>query len=198
MLVLAGGVARRLPGKLLLPVDGVPLIVRVVRQLGSLGPLVISANDAFSPEIAAELPLTIVPDTLPGQGPLAALAGALGLIETRWLFVAAADMPFLDAMVARRLIAALEPGDEAAVPLHVTDRRTRLEPLAALYSQSALERLVPACLAKGERSMHALVAVMRARSVGFEDSGVFFNVNTAQDYDAVLGSSPTDDASSLT
>src|ERR1700680_1836570 len=83
IVVLAGGNATRLPGKLALPVDGEPMLVRVLRALSATGaPCLIAAGATMPEALAKTLGVPVVHDEHPGEGPLAALASAAAAVHT--------------------------------------------------------------------------------------------------------------------
>lgn len=176
--ILAGGRASRLPGKLELDAGGVPLIVRVYRNVRDIGPVYVSAGGGFPPEIDAELPCPIVVDRWPWRGPLAALYSILPAVAEPRVFVVAGDAPFVDASVAWELAAAWEPGIQAVVPIS-HDRI--LEPLCALYERSALLEAARGILAQGSGGVAAAVERLNAKRVRLTNDRVFANVNTADD-----------------
>jgi molybdenum cofactor guanylyltransferase len=178
--VLAGGRATRLPGKLARPMLGVPLLARVYANVRDVAPVVIAAREGFPPELDALLDCPIVLDRWPNRGPLAGLIGALSRVATTHVFALAGDAPNVTREVPDALIAACSPEDEAVVPEH----DERLEPLAAVYERAALEREGRAVLREEKGSMHALLARLRVRRLVLP-SRYFANVNTAADFEAV-------------
>jgi molybdopterin-guanine dinucleotide biosynthesis protein A len=177
IIVLAGGEARRFPGKLEHPVDGQPMVVRLVERLRATGwPVYIGGKGSFSPAVDARLEAPLVIDRYPRGGPLSALLSACTAIRANRVFALAADQPRLDAGVLERLAAAWRPGDEAVVPEH----DGRIEPLAALYGRLAILREGFALRRAGANAMRDLVARIAARFVAF-DSIYFHNVNRIAD-----------------
>lgn len=177
IVLLAGGRARRFPGKLEHLIGGEPMVARVCRAVRSTGwPVYVATNEAFSPEVLALLGAPVLRDRRPGEGPLAALVCAAEAIEAPSLFAVAADLPRLEGSVLQRLAAAWEPGDEAVVPIH----DGRQEPLAALYARAALQREGARLLGEGRRAMHGLLERLSARFLPI--SGEYFqNVNSVAD-----------------
>lgn len=177
IVLLAGGAARRFPGKLEREIDGEPMILRCYRNLRATAlPIYIAANRPFGPQIDAELDAPRLVDREPGGGPLRAFASACGKVDAARCFAVAADQPNLEAPVLRRLLAAWRPGDEAVVPIH----EGRIEPLAALYDRAAVVR-EDAVLRKADRAaMRDLVASIAARLVPIEPE-YFYNVNRPSD-----------------
>ena len=177
VIMLAGGEARRLPGKLERPIDGQPLILRCFRNLRASGiPIYVAVKQRFSPEVDAQIDAPFLIDPDPGGGPLRAFASACDAIRAERVFAVAADQPHLEASVLRRLLAAWQPGDEAVVPIH----DERIEPLAALYDRVAVVREEPGLRQDGKAAMHELVERLAARFVPIEAEH-FYNVNRPSD-----------------
>lgn len=141
--------------KPLIPVAGRSVLER---QLDVLTPLfleiVLCADEAapfagFGPRVLL--------DAEPGQGPLAAIVGALRTVTTPALFVVAGDMPYISAppirLVVGRLLAGGMPACDASVPLV----GGFLEPLFACYGRT--------CLPAIERALRA----GRRKTTGFYD-----------------------------
>ena len=190
MLLLAGGAASRLPGKLELPVDGEPMLARVHRRLTAGGrPSIISAKQPLPPALARRIEAPLVYDVETDAGPLGGLAVAAAAVRTPLVFAAAGDLPNVDAAFIDRLeaefdrLAACGEAPDAVLPVWPDDRA---EPLAALYVAERLAAAATAALHAGERKVMAAVATMvvaRLR-LGAEDESVLANVNTQTDYDA--------------
>jgi molybdopterin-guanine dinucleotide biosynthesis protein A len=176
--ILAGGRATRLPGKLELPVAGEPLLAHVYHQLRGAAPVVIAAAGTFSPSLDAALDCPLVVDRWPGRGPLAGLLSASSEIATPWIFAVAGDAPHVTPVVLQTLLDSRHDGDEAVVSEH----DGRLEPLASLYRRDALEREGHDVLHEGKASMHALLDRLRVRRVTMP-ADLFLNINTAADLD---------------
>lgn len=183
MVILAGGEARRFPGKLESDAGGVPLLLRVYRNVRSIGPVYVSANAPFGREVARELDCAIVPDREPGRGPLGGLISTFESIPQPLCFTLAGDAPFVDRSVFDRLLAAWEPQLEAAV----AERGGRIEPLCALYAREAFLREGRRELAAGSGAVRAVVERLAHRRVSFPDERALAGINTIADRDALLG-----------
>ncbi len=183
VVILAGGQASRLPGKLELDMGGMPLLLRVYRNVRAAGPVYVSANCAFPREIDVALECPVVVDRWHGRGPLAAIYSTFGCISQRLSYVVAADAPFLTAAVLRQLADAWEPECEAVVPVNAAGR---LEPLCALYDRVAFLGAAHQVLREGSGGVAAAVERLRAKRIRFPDERVFANVNTAADYRALV------------
>lgn len=177
ILLLAGGEARRFPGKLAHAIDGEPMLVRCFRRVRKTGwPVYVAARDAFSPEVGAAIDAPVLIDREPGRGPLAAFVDACAAIESERVFAVAADQPNLDATVLGQIAASWEPGDEAVVPRHAGG----IEPLAALYARAAVLREGSGLRAGGRGAMRDLIERLAARFVPCEAQS-FHNINEIGD-----------------
>jgi len=189
ILILAGGEATRLPGKLMLDAGGVPLLTRVYLNLTSDAPgreVALGCSAANQAPFAALLPIPIIVDRSAGRGPLGGMLTAFAVMRSRRVFVAAGDAPFVDAQLVQRLTSAWEDGDECVVPQSVVAGSPTIEPLAALYDRIALLREGPEVLRSGGGAVHIAVQQLRARTVPNEDPRIFTNVNTPLEYAALL------------
>lgn len=188
VVILAGGGATRLPHKLELEAGGVPMLVRVYRNVSTGRKTYVSCAGTFPPQIDALLDCPMVVDRWPGRGPLGGLVTTMAVMDTPLVFAAAGDAPFLDAAFIDRLADLWQPGDEAVVPLHAHKTGKQLEPLAALYDRAAFLREGTKALGSSDESLHATVARMRIREfpVSREDERLFTNVNTPADYAAAV------------
>lgn len=205
ILIVAGGEATRLPGKLALPLGDragatVPMIVRVLHNMrvsdDARAPreIVVSCKGTFAPPIDASLDVPLVVDRWAGRGPLAGMISAMARMRSRYVFVAAADAPNLSAAFADELAARTEPGDEAVVPRHGPDER--IEPLAAVYDRLAFVREGLPVLRSGRGAIVRVIDRLATRFVNIDDPESFANVNTPADY-AALHPAPSEGIPSL-
>ncbi|MEW6669387.1 MAG: molybdenum cofactor guanylyltransferase [Thermodesulfobacteriota bacterium] len=137
--ILAGGKSTRYGrNKAFVRIDGVPLIERVIRVMGSVfdQPLLITNT----PEEYAHLNLPMVEDLIKGLGPLGGIYTGLKSISGKAGFFVACDMPFLNGPLIRRIVE-MQGDTDAVVP-----RLGRMvEPLHALYAKTcigAIEELI--------------------------------------------------------
>lgn len=183
VVILAGGQATRFPGKLESDAGGVPLLLRVYRNVRSTGPVYVSANEPFGEAIARELDCLIIADTRPGLGPLGGLVSTFEVLPQTRCFAVAGDSPLLDGEALGELLAAWEDGLEAVV----AERDGRLEPLCGLYDRAAFLREGIRELKTGSGAVTAVVERLRHRRVRLSDERRLANVNTSADRDALLG-----------
>lgn len=176
VVLLAGGAASRLPGKLERVVGGKPLILHTFEALHRLGwPTYVAVSRRHSPTMLSALRATPIYDAWPSRGPLWAFLDACTQIEAERVFAVAADLPQIDAAVPQRLAAVWQSGDEAVVPQHAGG----VEPLAALYERAALLRAARS-LSPRQRAMRDVLAALRVRYEPM-DPRYFTNVNTPDD-----------------
>jgi molybdopterin-guanine dinucleotide biosynthesis protein A len=188
IVLLAGGRAARLPGKLSLPVGGEAMLVRVFRRLSRTGlPCVISVREPLPEAIAREMPVATIIDQYDDAGPLGGLASAAAHVSTPLLFAAAGDLPNIDAgaiaVLERALNDRAPAADrtiEAVVPRHSDGR---LEPLAALYGTAALLRSAQRALESGHRRVSKALEGLRVLyyDIPAAHEHAYLNINTPAD-----------------
>lgn len=137
--------------------------------------------------------LAVLPDvelTSDGERPGGALVGlysAFTAAQSEWIAVLACDMPFVTRGVFERLAMIDRAAADAVVPVDVTGTP---QPLCAFYRRAVCLTASSKCLDSGNRSLRALLDVVRTRFVpagefkgAAEPNTVFLNVNTPDDYD---------------
>ena len=176
-IVLAGGHSRRMgTDKNMLPVDGRPMVEHICRQLrGTFARVLISANDA---QKFSFLGLDVVPDRVPGQGPLMAVASALDATDSELNLIVSCDVPEIKLPVVRRMLAEAD-GVDAVIPL--TDDGKE-QPLFAVYRKSA-RRYIEEALESGARRLSYLYAFCKVRFFELDDADWYANLNTMDDYE---------------
>lgn len=163
------------------------------------GPVVVVAAPAQElPELPAAV--SVVEDPVEGLGPMQGLAVGLAAVEGRAdaAFVCSTDLPFLHPAYVRRVLRALTPGVDVALPV----ARGFRQPLAAAY-RTGLSGLVAELLARGQDRPGMLFkhcAVTRLDDAALlEDVNVakydpelesVLNVNTPEDYRAARDREP--------
>ena len=178
-IILAGGRSSRMGAdKSLLSVDGQPIIERICEQLaGRFDQVLISANE---PEKLAFLGLEVVPDRIPGQGPLMGIASALDASSSELNFVVACDIPHIDTALVEEMLAEAErSGADVVVP---TTGSEAYEPLFAVYRKSALEA-INKFLASGGRRISDVFTQCRVKYVRLTDTEWLRNLNTPAEYE---------------
>jgi molybdenum cofactor guanylyltransferase len=184
--VLAGGQSSRMgTDKAWLEIAGQPLIRRMLAIAGSVAPAprIVGSAEKFA-EFAE-----VVEDVFPGCGPLAGIHAALRASPTDLNLILAVDMPFVPAEFVRYL------ADQAAASralVTVPLAEGRWQPLCAMYRRAFAE-VAERALREGKYKIDPLFRSVQARSIeegelvehGFT-SGIFRNLNTPEDMQAVL------------
>ena len=185
-IVLAGGRSSRMGApKALLLFDGEPLIVHVVAMLRRLfaAVVVVAAPDQELPS----LPVTLVRDDVPFQGPVGGICYGLRATGADVNFVTACDSAFLSPRLISHLLTQISHHDVV-----VPHWQGRLQPLHAVYRRSVLP-LLEGQLARGELRLAALFDTVRIRRIDEDEIRLFdpegwslFNMNTPADYAGAL------------
>jgi len=191
--VLAGGRSSRMgTPKAALEWHGSTLLRRTVGVLTRVvdGPvLVVRAPDQELPPLPPAV--EVVEDPAEGLGPLQGIAAGLGALDGRAevAFVSSTDMPFLHPAFVRRVLAAVAPGVEVALP----HARGYPQPLAAAYRVS-LAPLVAELVAAG--GLRPAFLFRRCATVRPDDSALLTDVALAAadpELDSVLNVNEPDD-----
>jgi len=185
-LILVGGKSSRMGrDKAMLPLSGKLLIDKVLDTMRTCLRRVILVGD--HPERFEGYGLEIYPDIFPGSS-LGGLYTGLYRAETSYIFAAACDLPFASPSILR-LVLSLGEGFDTVVPLS----GDKPEPLFALYHKNCLEPMKRLLVSRNYR-IHDFYPQVRTRYVTPEElasageSGeAFLNVNTIEEYEAILG-----------
>ena len=174
--ILAGGNSARMgQDKALLPIGGRPMIEHICDQLRPhFKQILLSANDA---DKYAFLGVPVVPDKVPGQGPLMGIASALEASAHDLNLVIACDIPGINIDFVRRMLAEAE-GYDGVVPV---TNGSRYEPLLALYRKSVLGP-IREVLSSGRRRVRDLFELCRINCIELGDAAWLRNLNTVGDY----------------
>ncbi len=175
-IILAGGGSGRMDAdKSMLPIKGKPMVEHICEQLcGTFGQILVSTNEA---EKLAFLGFEVIPDKIPGQGPLMGIASALEASANELNFVTACDIPHIDLTYVRRMLAEAEEAD-IVIP---TTGDKRYEPLFAVYRKSAL-KAINEVLSSGGRKISDVFAQCRVKYIEMQARG-FTNLNTIKEYE---------------
>jgi molybdenum cofactor guanylyltransferase len=161
--------------KALLPWKGSTLIQSVAREVFQAAG---NATLIGSPETYGKLGFPVIPDTIPGCGPLGGLQSALSAGLADWNLIVACDMPAVSHQVLAELLAAAEEsGADALVP----STPEGWQPVCAVYHVRLLPRVEAAIHAK-RLKMHDFVSSIQARFWPAPDASLFRNVNTPEQF----------------
>ena len=139
--VLAGGLSSRFASKrkpedkALFTYRGKPLVAWALDSLEGASECFIVANREYPFDVP------VYPDLLPGGGSLSGLHSALHHAKEDWVALAACDMPFLTPLFWAHLLK-YRPKNPLDAPIVIgKGPGASLQPLAALYHRSLLEKV---------------------------------------------------------
>ena len=138
-IVLAGGLSRRLGrDKAVEPIDGEPLISRVIRRLEDLTDeiVVVVNNSARGDQLPLPDTAKVAVDIYPDSGSLGGIFSGLSAARNDWGFVVACDMPFLNSDLIAHILT-LRHNYDAVVPM----LGGFPEPTHAAYSKACLPHI---------------------------------------------------------
>jgi molybdenum cofactor guanylyltransferase len=163
-IVLAGGSSRRMgTDKALLSFGDRPLVTWMSQRLEPLvDQLIVAAQPAL--QVLAPTAL-VVPDELPGRGPLGGLVSALRQSAHPFCFVIAVDMPLLQPELVLAMLAEAREHPEADVVALREDGCW--QPLHAVYRLTCLPA-ASARLGGADRSMQGLLRDLHMRELPAE------------------------------
>ena len=176
-IIIAGGDSLRMDtDKSMLPIDGQPMIEKIVEQLrGTFDQILISANET---EKFAFLGFDVIPDRILGQGPLMGIASALQASANELNFVVACDIPYIDLACVRNMLVEAKAVD-LVIP---TTGNGKHEPLFAVYRKSALGA-INEVLSSGGRKISDVFSRCRVKYIELGEVEWFTNLNTMAEYE---------------
>lgn len=191
-LILAGGKSRRMGGihKGILICQNETFTQRLIRELQRE---VVCVRMSYGSEIREDCSgCPAVMDTYPDCGPIGGIHAGLKVCESRWLAVAACDMPFLKAelfcLLMDRLDKAKDKGIscDGAVPVS----GGRIHPLAAVYRTGTAE-VFEEQIREGNyrirdvlRRLNILYVDLTGQKIWEE---MLRNINTTEEYERLAG-----------
>ncbi len=178
-IIMAGGGSRRMgTDKSMLPINGRPIIENICEQLrGCFEQILISANEA---DKFSFLGFKVIPDKVPGQGPLMGIASAVETSSNELNLIVACDIPHIELRYVRRMLSeATESKADIVIP---TSNDGKYEPLFAIYRKSALEA-INKVLSSGGRKIADVFSLCNVRYIEFNDADWLINLNTMEEYE---------------
>jgi len=186
LIIQAGGKSSRMgQDKALKPFLGRPLIVRVIERLAPIADEILVTTN--SPEQYAFLGLRLVPDLVPGCGPLGGLHAGLTAAAHPIVAVVACDMPFASAPLleaAARLL--VQEGADVVIPRSDSG----LEPLHAVYRRETCLHNIQEAIQAGEYKLIGWFPKVNVREMTPEEVAAldpsrlaFWNVNTPAEFE---------------
>lgn len=166
--------------KALLEINGVPLVLRVAREIGKVCGSVTLVGDPGTYQIPG---LAVVPDEFPGEGPLAGIEAALRCSAADWNLIVACDMPALDTAILEFLFTAAMAGPGAGFGADVALPRYengQVEPLCGVYHRRC-HSVIRAALTAGIRRVTDALQTLALIYIPVASTAPFVNLNTPED-----------------
>lgn len=183
-IVLAAGLSTRLPGrnKLLLPVDGTPVVRRVVEALlgARAGPVVVVVGHQAEAVIRAleALPVRFATNARYAEGMGTSIAAGVAVADpgAEGYLICLGDLPGLNTAIVETVVDAFVRNGSASIvaPLHA-GRRGHPVLFPASYRRALLEL-------SGDRGARDVVREGSLLEVPVDDPGVVADVDTLDDY----------------
>lgn len=173
--ILAGGESLRMGfDKSMLKVGHRPMIGHIADQLAFFPERLIGSNDPVRFDF---LKIPVVPDQIPGRGPLMGILSCVDRATHELCFVTACDIPTLDPRFVLHLLA--QADDHDIVMPQFDDGR--VEPLLSVYRKTVVP-VAQAIVERGGRRIVELFDHLRVRFVSGDSLSWYHNLNTMEDY----------------
>ncbi len=181
--ILAGGKSSRMgKNKALLKLENETFIKRTVKELGSFSEVLISAAGKGEYE---SLGCKVVYDEHADIGPIEGIYQVLKAAKEDYVFICAADMPFIKKELVRYLAQFISSDTDCIV---IADE-DHIHPLCAIYSKRAL-KAAQELIEKGEYRVRKIFKLVNTKYVSLSlsclDKKVVKNVNTKEEYKELL------------
>jgi len=175
-IIMAGGNSSRIgTDKSMLFMEGRPMVERICEQVrGTFSQVLISANNPHKFDFLGQ---QVVPDKVPGRGPLMGIASALQVSDNELNFVVACDIPYINLCFVRKMLA--EAKEEVDIVIPIT---AKFEPLFAVYRKSALAA-INEVLSSGGRKISDVFNRCRVKYIELDDAQWLKNINTMTEYE---------------
>jgi molybdopterin-guanine dinucleotide biosynthesis protein A len=184
--VLAGGRSSRMGSdKALLPIGGMNLLQIAVAKAREVSPRTVIVGSRERYAQYGE----VIDDIIPGCGPLSGIHAALSTTCCELNVILSVDMPLISPDFLRWLTQTAASGDELAI---VPEAHGRSQPLCSVFRRAAVAQAENA-LRTGQYKVDRLFSILPTRLVAEIDwraagflPGIFRNVNTPEEYEAVV------------
>jgi len=175
-IIMAGGASSRFrTDKAMLPIKGRPMIEHICNQLKPhFEQILVSANDTSKYSF---LGVDVVPDRIPGQGPIMGIASALEISANELNFVIACDIPQVDINFVKKMLAGAGNCD-VVIPKTGPSKN---EPLFAVYKKN-VSSVMDEVLAKGGRKISEIFDRCKVDFIELNNAEWLTNLNTENEY----------------
>jgi len=178
--ILTGGKSSRMGrNKAFLPYKGTTFLQHLQQELETFDQVLISAADSETYKDFSN----VITDQYPEAGPLSGIYTCLENSRNQYLFVCAVDMPFITKELVHFMVTYLD--SNAPYQAYVIKTDDRLQPLCAIYHQSALPIMKEQLGSKNYRLMDLLTKLeIKTISLTYTcfNENITSNINTPTDY----------------
>ena len=181
--ILAGGKSSRMgTDKGLLPLNGKPIIQKIIDQLQAAvsNTVIVSNNPEYE-----KFGLEVIPDLIKDKGPAGGIYSALNHADTNTFFVVSCDMPFITTDAIQYMI---EQASHSQITLPVKHRK--IEPLFGVYSKECLP-LWRQLIHQGMIKLQEMVTHFNWVKINVDNNNLFsdtlfLNINDKNDFQKAL------------
>ena len=182
--VLAGGKSTRMgENKALLQINGKRFLNQICGELGDFSQVIISAARKGDYE---DLGLDVVYDEHQDIGPIEGIYQVLSHAQEEYVFICAADMPFITKNSIEVLCNKVDKNTDGVV---FYDKNNKLYPLGAIYSKNVLP-IIEEMIEKKYYKLSYLIEKSNFVKINIEKTDiplkVLSNINTLQEYDLFI------------
>lgn len=177
--ILAGGKSTRMgKNKALLAINEKRFIDKIAEELGGFSEVLISAAEKG---VYEDTGLHVVYDEHTDIGPLEGIYQILNAVKEEYVFICAADMPF----ITKELVSYMQEFVCSDYDCYVLMDEEHIHPLCGIYSRKMLDQ-VRACIEGGNYRLMKLLNSVRTKYIKLEytsfDKKVVKNINTRAEY----------------
>lgn len=180
--ILAGGKSSRMgEDKALLPFQGKPFITYICEQTIPVSQKVYIVTP-WAEKYRDLVPddCQFIPETNPFQGPLSAFAQTFEYINSDWILLLACDLPYIKRDIFEFWIQQLSLIDRDAIAFLAPNEKG-WECLAGFYRSTCIDSLRK-YLQTGQKSFQDWLKQEKVIPLPVENSDIFFNCNTLEEY----------------
>ncbi|MBK7181642.1 MAG: molybdenum cofactor guanylyltransferase [Bacteroidetes bacterium] len=174
-IILAGGKSSRMgTDKGVVELNNKKIIQYVVDVLNEVvSDLIIIANNRNYDYLGCR----IYNDLIKEVGPLGGIYTGLYYSETEYNLIVSCDTPYLKKEILNTLIDAISQGD---YDLIIAKENNSIHPLCAIYSKRMMKKL-ETYISKNELKLKEIVKDFKTKTIDFNSSTAFTNINTKED-----------------
>lgn len=181
--ILAGGKSTRMgKNKALLTVNEQRFIDKIANELSGFSEVLISAAEKG---VYEDMGLRVVYDAHQDIGPLEGIYQILNAASEEYVFICAADMPF----ITKELVSYMTEFVCSDYDCYVLTDEKHIHPLCGIYSKKMLAQ-VRACIESGNYRLMRLLDSVRTKYIQLEytafDKKVVKNINTKAEYQELV------------